>query len=178
MFLYHFTSKYHLVDILKEGYLRLTPSNLEIPVNLHRDEETMTMVADNDDVRPVVWLTSSIRISSPEVLGNNKYTEQELDEAIRQGYIKESDKKKFLDSKDSVRIEVKKTSDMFRWTRWAQENGIDPEWFKKLKKRAKDNGNWYVVERKIPVSDFISITVDGKNITNYDEWMKEYESQQ
>lgn len=74
----------------------------------------------------------------------------------------------------SIGITVEKTTDMFRWTRWAQDNGIDPKWFKLLKQAASDNSNWFVVERTIPVKDFISVDVNGKEIENLDQWLTEY----
>ena len=64
---------------------------------------------------------------------------------------------------------------MYRWTRWAQDNGIDPKWFKALKQAASDNANWFIVERTIPVKDFISVEVNGKEIEDLDQWLVEYE---
>ena len=169
MKLYHFTSKEHLAEILKDGFIKLSPSNLEEPQNLHIDENTLTAVADNDDVRPVVWLTSTVKVSMSE-LGGNSYTKDDLS-----NIHDENTKKRLLDSKDSVRITVEKTADMYRWTRWAQGNGIDPKWFKALKQAASDNANWFIVERTIPVKDFISVEVNGKEIEDLDQWLVEYE---
>lgn len=42
--LYHFTCAYHLPQILQDGYLKLTESNLRYPEKMYK---------------PVVWLTTS-----------------------------------------------------------------------------------------------------------------------
>lgn len=135
--LYHYTTKEHYEEILAAGCLCLTPSNLLEPRYLHLDEEKGAYVSETDGYRPVVWLTND-NGASTESLGNNQ-----------DPYGK----------KTEVRISIDKARDMYPWYRWAQENGIDPRWFKGLKRAASGWRHFYVCEREIPVSEFVDVRI-------------------
>ncbi|MCR5390202.1 MAG: hypothetical protein K6E77_05565 [Lachnospiraceae bacterium] len=171
MKLYHFTSETHLKEIIKSGYIKLSPSNLERPINERVDKENMRTVADNDDVRPVVWLTSTPVIKGDEtgVYNIDDAKRKAIDQALADGKITKEQYEILIESKTSVRIAVEKTQDMFRWTRWAEENGIESKWFKALKQAAADYGNFYVCEREIPVGEFVQVEINGKqaDITDF-----------
>ena len=62
-FLYHYTSRMQAEQIIKSGYLKLTPSNLIKPIDariVKHEDGTFGVVSEiSDPVKPVVWLTDS-----------------------------------------------------------------------------------------------------------------------
>ena len=61
-YLYHYTNLINMKDILKSGALKLTPSNLKKPKDLHRGINQFgkhALISETDSYKPVVWLTNS-----------------------------------------------------------------------------------------------------------------------
>lgn len=127
-FLYHYTCKQHVNSILKEG-LRLSPSNLLVPINMR--VVGGSLVSDTDWYKPVVWFSDSI---SPERNG--------LDGSI-------------FDKKE-ICITVEKTSEYKFWNVWANQNHIDKRW-KKALKDGYNYLSWFVIERPVEVEEIVRI---------------------
>ena len=160
MRLYHFTSKARFAEIFASRVLKRTASSLAKPVNLHRDYERGAIVADNDDYRPVVWLTASPVVTLAD-LGLSEGADEEM-------------KLLLGDSKTSVRLTFNKTPEMQRWTRWAKDNQMDEDMFKLFKRTSKDTGNWYICEKEIPFSECAEVKIDGVYIDDFDSWLDKY----
>ena len=171
MRLYHYTSKKHFWEILMSSCIKRTASHLHEPVNLHYDASKNAYIADNDDEKPVVWLTSSPAATS-DALGSPKLTQAQIDKLILRGIAPAGFTVDMADWKDSVRIAVEKTDDMVKWKKWVEENDGDPAYMRALKKTAADNKNWYVCEREISVSEIVDIEVNGKPFNDYDQIME------
>ena len=143
--LYHHTTFGHLLDIIESGYIKRTPSDLTLPKDITIDKAESEWVGDNDDYRPVVWLTSSANVTQ-ESLG----TVQQVEPAWR---------------KDVVSIAVRKANDIHSWFAWHTSNGGEPEVVKRFQETAPDWSNWYICEREIPVDEFAEIRVLGNLVT-------------
>lgn len=75
-YLYHYTNLETMKEILESGALKLTPSNLKKPTNLHVGTNQFghqAIISDTDSYKPVVWLTDS---DSPERHGLSNPLEQ------------------------------------------------------------------------------------------------------
>lgn len=129
-YLYHFTSLSHLHSIMSDGYLKLTPSNLQEPINLRFDFEKMAYIADNDDHKPVVWLTKNPEV---EIYGNG-----------------------LIEAKTVIKITIAKKPKYKTWESFAIQNCADPE-YKKFLEEDRNPWDWYVSEKIIPVSEFIKV---------------------
>lgn len=140
--LYHFTSKRHFQEILDSGVLKVSPSNLVKPKNLHFDKTLDRWDWDTYDYKPVVWLTES--------------------PTARDEVMQATGKEGSGERKDEVRIAAEKTPGMQKWTKWAEANGIDRKWFKDVKRASRDHQAWYVSEIPIPVEDFAAVEIDGE----------------
>ena len=130
-YLYHFTSKQHLQDILNSGYLKLTMSSVKMPTRWW--VSNYTQHTDTENYKPVVWLTDN---PIPDALGNG--LEGVMD-------------------KVAVRITVKKDFEKYKyWLSWANANRMDKEWMKCFID-GRNYRSWFISENIIPVSEFISI---------------------
>ena len=58
MILYHYTSLEHLREILRDGIIKTTNSNLILPRNLRIEKGSL--ISDTDHIKPVVWFTSEL----------------------------------------------------------------------------------------------------------------------
>ena len=108
--LYHYTSRYHLPKILKQGYLKLTDSNLISP-----KEDGYLIKPDYLLYKPVVWLTRSTDGSKSGLEGATF-------------------------DKREIRITVRKRPHYDRWLLWSRQNKIKSWWAKALEhgKNPKD----------------------------------------
>ncbi len=131
MMLYHFTSRWHLQQILKDGYLKLTPSNLKEPYDLQIINGKA--ISSTDNIKPVVWLT----------------TVEEFEKAANCGISGAS-----VD-KTEARIEIDTSKyplqAFYKWDKWAIKNGTDIQWFELLKKTAPEWKTFYVSEHPIKI---------------------------
>lgn len=134
-FLYHYTSKQHLQQIIESGYLKLTPSNLIEPTDLKiitdKNGDKIAVSELSDPVKPVVWLTES---TSPERMG--------------------IDNTKF--DKKQIRITIPKKSTYKLWFTWAQRNKIKKSWYNRLIKDCNYT-SWYISEDIIKLEDIAKI---------------------
>ncbi len=131
---YHYTSMLHIDAILKDGYLKLTPSNLVQPTDLHlvNVNGIPSWVSQTDSIKPVVWLTSS---PIPEGHG------LECGSNMR---------------KKEVRITLSMKDSYEWWEDWSVKNRMNKNWKKKFI-RGFRYGTWYVSEEVIPVEDFLLV---------------------
>ena len=129
---YHFTSREQFQKILDSGYLKLTPSNLLEPKDLHCVivDGIQTWVSETDSVKPVVWLTSS---PSPE------------------GHSLECGPNQ---AKKRVRITLPMKESFEWWHLWSDKNRMNKRWKKRLIQGCR-YGTWYISEKEISVEDFL-----------------------
>ena len=132
--LYHFTSVFHLKEIIERGSLTRTRSQLKPLLNPRVVEGNYT--DDNADYKPVVWLTDSL---SPDKMG--------IDEAP----FPEHDKTR-------IRLEIPMLPELgiLRWRTFADANDADPDCRKKIE-RGMNHHSWYVTEQEVPFSAVIGI---------------------
>lgn len=135
--LFHYTSRCHAEQIIKAGYLKLTPSNLIKPTDariVRNEDGTVDVVSElSDSVKPVVWLTDS-------------------EDASRLGLECPQNR----DVKKQVRITVPMKDTYRWWLTWAERNRINKKWFKVFTAGC-NYGSWYVSEEIIPLADIASI---------------------
>ena len=141
--LYHFTSKAHLLDIIKSGKIIRTCSNLLCPTNL-RIVDGKYIDDETDNHRPVVCLTDSL---SPDKHGFEGARPLDVPfQAYKEG------------TKKRIRLEIlmRPELNIRRWGPWADENNMDQEW-RKAFIRGKDWHSWYITESEIPLSEVVEI---------------------
>ena len=124
--LYHYTSRYHLEEILKSNYLKLTESNLLPP---DKDEIKAMKCGkwkpkpEHLLHKPVVWLTRSVDGSMTGLEGS-KYNKRE------------------------IRITLNKRKHYEMWLIWSRQNRIKSSWAKVLERNNNPN-EWYISEQII-----------------------------
>lgn len=107
--LYHYTSYYHMMEIIASGKLKLTNSNLLYPDNLRI--ENGSAISDTDDYKPVVWLTSRER---PTKIGVY-FPDMPLPP--------EHDKRRIQITIPNIALLGIKP-----WNQWAKQNKMDKDW--------------------------------------------------
>ena len=139
MILYHYTSWYHMMEIIASGHITRAPSNLLKPKNPFIDSGTL-VDPETDEYKPVIWLTDS---ESPERLGID-------------GPPPEYSKKR-------VRFSIPMQPHFTKWDKWAKRNKMDTDW-----KRCLTSGmnwkSWYISEKEIPLEN-VSQIFDLENNT-------------
>lgn len=133
-YLYHYTAGILWGKIKESGYIKLTPSNLLKPKNMHWEvvNGIRTLADETDDYKPVVWLTTN---ESPNDNGNlEKVGKNEIQIVIPY------DEKKHI-----------------WWVEWKDKNRMNKSWFKKLTSHGERYGTWYVCEEIIPVEDIACV---------------------
>jgi hypothetical protein len=121
--LYHFTSRYHLPLILKDGFLKLTESNLKEPM----PGQKIANVFDSDDLyKPVVWLSRSANAGNCAVLSAGV-------------------------DKSEILITLRERTHYQNWTLWSKTNRIKNSWAKRLTSAYNPN-SWYVSEIAVPLT--------------------------
>ena len=145
--LYHFTSKYQLPLILKDGFLKLTESQLKPPTQKEIKEMEQGNYSSLDKgaedlYKPVVWLTDN---GSPLNMG--------LDGSVF--------------NKKEIKITLKMREHYIKWYIWSSKNRADKKWLENLQ-RNKEHDSWYVSEKTIPITgdEIIRIenTVTGETL--------------
>ena len=129
--IYHYTSKFQLPLILKDGYLKLTNSNLKPPApkesqQIQRGDYSSLDKNAEDLYKPVVWLTDN---SSPLNMG--------LDGSVF--------------NKKEIKFTFKMREHYEKWDIWSRKNQIDKKWAESLQ-RGKDSDSWYISESIIPIT--------------------------
>ena len=129
--IYHFTSKHHLPMILKDGFLKLTESQLRQPTQeeIQKIKQGVVSSLDKDAgelYKPVVWLTNN---GSPSNMG--------LDGSA-------------FDKKE-IRLTLIMREHYQLWTAWSKKNRANEKWSEGLK-HGKDSDSWYISERIIPLT--------------------------
>jgi len=129
--IYHFTSKYHLPLILKDGFLKLTESQLRPPTaeesrQIKQGDYSSLDKKAGDLYKPVVWLTNN---SQPSNMG--------LDGSV-------------FDKKE-IRFTLKAREHYEKWDIWGKKNRIDIKWAEALQ-RGKDSDSWYISEKVISLT--------------------------
>ena len=136
MTLYHYTCLEHLRQILADGIIKTTHSNLLRPVNprfingVFADPET-------DSYKPVVWLTSTLDFSAGE---GNGLTGSVYDK-----------------TECAIAIEVMFYHHFRKWDEWTKENKADKEWIARLKATAPNWRSWYISEKPIVMDSATNI---------------------
>ena len=138
--LYHFTSKFHLPLILKDGYLHLTESQLRPPTpkeskQLNQDDYSSLDKKAEDLYKPVVWLTNS---SQPLDMG--------LDGSVF--------------NKKEIRLTLIAREHYEKWDIWSRKNRIDVKWGEAIQ-RGKDSESWYISEKIIPLTSDEIIRIEN-----------------
>jgi len=132
MLLYHFTSRFHSPLIIKDGYLKLTESNLIAPTKeeMQKYEQEMEQgkyVYNRDDLyKPVVWLTN---IPDPKNQG------------LEGGCF----------NKSEIMFTLRKKEHYQKWIEWSRRNGIKKQWAEALE-RGRNPESWYISEKIIPLT--------------------------
>lgn len=128
MKLYHYTSLEHLRQILTDGKINLSASNLLRPINPHM--ENRCFVDDTDNYKPVVWFTSLL----------------DFDRAVNCG---------LSPSKTEAAIQIESPGKpLFRkWDKWAIENSIEKKWFDTLKETAPLWKTFYITETPVKINE-------------------------
>lgn len=142
-YLYHYTSLRKMKAILESGALKLTPSNLKMPTDLHLGTNQFgnpAWVSETDSYKPVVWLTDSV---SPEHHG------LEIPESFSKQLAPEEDKRR-------IRFVLEKKPDYEWWHTWSDRNKMDKT-FKKALITGMNYSSWYICEHEIPLSDVLYI---------------------
>jgi hypothetical protein len=129
--IYHFTSKYHLPLILKDGFLHLTESQLKPPTptegqQLKQGDYSSLDKKAEELYKPVVWLTDN---SQPSNMG--------LDGSVF--------------NKKEIRLTLKARGHYEKWDIWGRKNRIDVKWAEALQ-LGKDSDSWYISEKVIPLT--------------------------
>ena len=136
--LYHYTSRFHLPLILKDGFLKLTESNLRKPSRKEREEieRQLELIAqgelspDYDSgkslYKPVVWLTD---VATPIPLGMET-----------EGF-----------NKHEIKIALRMQRHYESWDSWSKRQGIEVSWAKIIEK-GYNADTWFVSERPIPLT--------------------------
>ena len=138
--LYHYTSKFQLPLILKDGYLKLTESNLRKPPLkesqqlLHGNYSSLDKQTE-DLYKPVVWLTNN---SQPLNMG--------LDGSVF--------------NKKEIRFTLKAREHYEKWDIWSKKNRINEKWSETLQ-HGKDSDSWYISERVIPITSDEIIRIEN-----------------
>ena len=131
MILYHFTSRYHLPAIMRDGALAPVESNVGGPGEPHKAPD-------------VVWLTTNPERRQGWMKGTGGYANGKMaPEAIDKG---------------AVRITVD-VPDAVPWVPWARERGIKQYWLDALANTGGrcDPNEWYIVERPVPCTEWLTI---------------------
>ena len=136
-FLYHYTSRMQAEQIIKSGYLKLTPSNLIKPIDariVKHEDGTFGVVSEiSDPVKPVVWLTDS-------------------EDASRMGLECPNNP----DFKKQVKIVVPMKDAYKWWVTWAERNHMNKKWFKAFS-AGVNYRSWFVSEEIISLADVARI---------------------
>ena len=135
MTLYHYTSLYHLRQILDTGYIKLTASNLLQPVAPRLVNGVF--VDETDNYKPVVWLTDTLDFGTAKANGlvGGMFDKTEV----------------------AIVIENATLKDFKYWVRWAKDNRMDKAWFKALTSDTPNFRSWYITEKPIPVDKSVPI---------------------
>jgi hypothetical protein len=148
MRLYHYTTKMHIPQILYDGVLKTTESNIGAP----RDVAYRNVEPRGEHVGPdVVWLTdqdgsSPHHRSTPETLAHSLAL---VNPAFKDNAFKVD-----------VRFALDVPDDAVRpWADFADEHGMNPRWRRRFEKEPHRPYWWFVVEREIPRSEWVEIGV-------------------
>lgn len=135
MKLYHYTSLWHLEKILADGEIKLSPSNLKEPVDLHFVNGAV--VSSFDSYHPVVWLSNKLDFDTAKDNGLS-------------GSI--------VDKTECALVIRNCTTPRYRyWLTWAKEHKMEKEWFKAMIESAPNYKTWFITEKPIPVDDNVSV---------------------
>lgn len=152
--LYHYTSRYQAEQIIKSGYLKLTPSNLIKPVDMkivrNADGTRDVVSAISDPVKPVVWMTDSLDSSGHGLEYGNPT-----------GF------------KQRVRITIPMQDSYKWWVTWAERNRMNKKWFRDFTRNHR-YGTWYISEEPITLADVLliedletgEVLYDNRQVTN------------
>ena len=155
--IYHFTSKYHLPMLLKDGFLKLTESQLKPPTQaegrqINQGDYSSLDKKAEDLYKPVVWLTNN---SEPLNMG--------LDGSVF--------------NKKEIRFTLKAREHYEKWDAWGRKNRIDKKWAEALQ-RGKDSDSWYISEKVIPLTGdeviLIENIVTGEVLIDADAGQRSY----
>jgi len=155
--LYHYTSKFQLPLILKDGYLKLSESHLK-PLTPKENQQIeqgnySSLNKDAEELyKPVVWLTND---GSPSNMG--------LDGSVF--------------NKKEIRITLKMREHYIKWDIWSKNNKADKKWSEALQ-RGKNSDSWYISEAVIPMTgdEIIRIenTISGEILIDIEAGKRTY----
>lgn len=129
--LYHYTSIYHLRQILEDQEIKRTCSNLIPPKNPRI--ENNALVSDNDNYKPVVWFTSVLDFSKAALCG------------VDGGLMDKT--------QVAIAVDVQPPLIAYKWDEWAIANGTDKEWFEAIKETAPQWHTFYVTESPVKLGN-------------------------
>ena len=141
--IYHYTSAEQLLEIFKNGFIKTTDSVFTTKSEIFGSGfiEKGGEVKASWGFKPVVWLTQLTFFATPPML------ESAYD-------------------KTEVRILIKQTPEYIQAGKWLRENGATNEDVEVMERIAGSPlftdllygcSTWYVLEREIPVNEFIRI---------------------
>jgi len=127
MLLYHFTCRHHAANIINQGIINTTESNIHEKIKHYGPD--------------VVWITNHILFNQGCIDLSNK---RRLPKEFKENY-----------DKHAIRITID-ISDAQHWPIWSCKHKIKKGWYRRLA-RSGDPQSWYVVERCITQDDWIII---------------------
>ena len=137
--LYHYTSIEHLQEILSDGVIKRTCSNLAFPTNCRIEEGCV--VSDTDHIKPVVWFTDK----QLDVTDNGKGL------GIYGGIMDKT--------ACAIVLQNPTPNKYIKWSDWAIKNHIDPEWFDALKSSAPYWDSFYICEKPVKIDHNVKIII-------------------
>lgn len=146
MILYHFTSGYHVKEILKARVIRLTVSNLHPPTGktdtaaLETLERGRGIFGVEAGAAEVVWLTADPNRKS------QKWGQPKTARGLRW-----SDKTEFR-----ITVNVPKGG-IIGWNEWARNNGMPGWWRKQIIRAGGNHKSWYLVTRPISTAEWVCV---------------------
>ena len=163
--LYHYTSRFHLPLILKDGFLKLTESNLRAPgrKELEESNEKINLIyqgkaapayySEDALYKPVVWLTNT---SVPVQLGMEQ-----------SGGLKHE-----------IKISIRIQPHYEQWHIWSKKHHIEPSWAARLEE-GNTAESWFISTQPIflTANELLRIenTVTGEVLLDLDAGIRKYD---
>ena len=134
MKLYHYTCQFHLDEILHDGFLKLTRSNLMQPIAPYVADGVFRDATDN--IKPVVWFSSELNFKNAVNNGlDNDFINDPLYDKTAIAIVIDTDNNGVYE----------------KWEPWALKNGIDRQWLKVLKQTAPNWRTFYISEKPVKI---------------------------
>ena len=132
MKLYHYTNIDHLFQILKDGEIKVTRSNIVRPIN--PQVVNGKFIDQTDNIKPVVWFSSLEDFEAAKFSGMGAHK-----------------------TEVAIQVDTMGLQQFHKWDKWAIANGIDDKWFAILKRTAPAWEHFYITEAPVKITDSVRI---------------------